>query len=126
MGWDGDSRNYHFCVKATRRQYLEEMVSVIQSKSKEKLQLDIVEQNLTKSIKYYEFNFSDDELELLDVLDPIRLKKIYPEFVFIDNLLPFYTVRIEMVIVTSNFNEYTHKTTDKYSYLCSRPSIAKT
>lgn len=127
MGWNGDSRSYDFRVKATQKEFIQILSELVGGQfpdampAFEDMKLEVVP--LSKEIEYYQYDFSYG-YHLSDVLDTKLLQTVFPGLAVLQELQPFHSIKIEMIIERSNANEYTHHTQVDFIYICS-PSKPK-
>jgi hypothetical protein len=127
MAWNGDSSSFNFVVIATDRDLIERFADIIRADSPRALpakRLKIVEKDIGKNLRYHELTFTYS-YGFHEILSIDFLQSCFGGLFVIDKLLPFFTVRIEMVIRRSNLNEYSYNTTEDVIYVCSPAQYPK-
>lgn len=121
MGWTGKNQTFNYEIQATSKELIQRAANLFRKEFNNVLppkRLKIEETELTDSITYYSLNFNYDYgfYELFDG----ELESEFEEYLVVQELLPFYNVFIEMIIIRWNQNLITTDVvTDKF-YICSK------
>ena len=122
MGWNGDSENYEYLIKAIDKDMIilfAELINTYSSNALPLSSLNIEERKIgKKELIYYEFNFSHED-GFHEILNINYLQSHFKEFVVVNKFSPFFTIRIEAVITRFSVNEYTYNCIEDVIYICS-------
>ncbi len=129
MGWNGDSENYEYWIKAIDKDmiiFFAELINTYSSNALPLNTLNIEEKKIgKKELIYYELNFSHED-GFHEILNVNYLQSYFKELVVVNKFSPFLTVRIEAVITRSSINEYTYNCNEDVIYICSPAQYPKT
>jgi hypothetical protein len=111
MSWNGDDRNWNFKISSTSKEWIELFAQVVRryfDKALPPKRLNITTVNSDTNFPYFEMEFSFGYS--FDELFRGEFNSVLPEkLMVINQLKPYYTVQILMVIERSQFNQYSYQ-----------------
>ena len=118
MPWGGNTKSFHFEILSTNKDHIERTVNVFRKGFKDILppkELNIEEVNPGDKGAYYRLTFNLD-YGLHEAFEK-KLQAEFRQYLFTDQLVPFFNIFIEMVIRRNEYDSYIDSSSTDIFYL---------